>query len=123
MNAAAHRLTSVTALAAASFALPVDPKDRLAHTAAAATAGWSLASLPDLVEPATSPNHRQFFHSVAFGVVVGVGVYRLYKWEPRTDGGKLLRWLGLAGGAAYLIHLTLDATTKRSLPLVGVWKH
>jgi inner membrane protein len=75
--------------------------------------------LPDLAEPATSPHHRQFFHSLAFAALLGYSVYRLYQWDPETPQTHFLRVLGLVAGGAYLVHLALDATTKRSLPLIG----
>lgn len=31
-----------------------------------------FTNLPDLLEPATSPNHRAFFHSIFFAAFVGV---------------------------------------------------
>ena len=33
-------------------------------------AGGSVALLPDLLEPADSPDHRQFFHSLAASAIV-----------------------------------------------------
>ena len=41
-----------------------------------------LGSVPDLLEPATHPNHRQFFHSVLFGLTVAGGLLKLYEWNP-----------------------------------------
>lgn len=32
-------------------------------------------NLPDILEPATNPHHRQFFHSFAFAVVIGGSMY------------------------------------------------
>lgn len=120
MNAIAHRTTAAATLSALSLALPVKPEQRLSHTLAAGAAGYAFGTLPDLLEPATSPNHRQFFHSVVFGGIVIGGLCKLYHWQPETDGEKILRWLCLAGLGAYLVHLVMDATTKRSLPLIGL---
>jgi inner membrane protein len=78
-----------------------------------------LTKLPDLLEPATSPSHRQFFHSLVFAGLLGVGLHKLHGWQPDDDGGKFVRWLGLIAGSAYLIHLAMDFTTAKSLPLVG----
>jgi inner membrane protein len=121
MNALAHRTTAAAVLSAISFAEghSFEPNRRLGFAMAGGTAGYALGLLPDLLEPATSPNHRQFFHSILFGAaIVGVG-HKLYQWQPESDGDKILRWLGLAASAAYLVHLALDATTKKSLPLIG----
>ncbi len=78
-----------------------------------------LTNLPDLLEPAIHPHHRQFCHSIAFGGMVTLAAYELYRWKPETDGHKFLRYLfGVACGA-YLIHLAVDALSSRSLPMVG----
>ncbi|MEC5387744.1 metal-dependent hydrolase [Uliginosibacterium sp. H3] len=78
-----------------------------------------LTSLPDILEPATSPNHRQFFHSIAFATLIGVGLYKLNKWQPETDLEEALKGVAQLAGWAYLIHLALDFTTRKSLPLLG----
>lgn len=77
-----------------------------------------MPSLPDWFEPASSPNHRAIFHSVAVAAAIAAGIHRAYKWEPKTDWEKLLRLIALAGGAAYLGHLARDAFTAKSLPLI-----
>jgi membrane-bound metal-dependent hydrolase YbcI (DUF457 family) len=81
--------------------------------------GALLTSLPDKLEPAIHPNHRQFFHSVVVLAGVGYLTYRAYKWQPATDWEQILRWLVIIGGIAYVTHLALDACTAKSLPLVG----
>jgi len=43
----------------------------------------------------------------------------LYDWQPETDEGRFWRKAGLIGLGAYMCHLALDATTPRSLPLLG----
>lgn len=78
-----------------------------------------LTNIPDWLEPATHPGHRKFFHSIAFAAVLGLGFKKLYDWNPNEDWEKALRFVGLVGVGAYLLHLALDATTPRSLPLVG----
>jgi len=61
----------------------------------------------------------QFFHSLAFAAAVAVGWKALYDWQPETDDARFWRKVGMIGAGAYLCHLVLDATTKRSLPLIG----
>jgi len=78
-----------------------------------------VTNLPDLLEPALHPQHRQFFHSVVFVGLIGVAGYKLYTWEPEDDWGSFLRFLLLVGCGAVLVHLAMDALTKRSLPWVG----
>jgi membrane-bound metal-dependent hydrolase YbcI (DUF457 family) len=79
----------------------------------------ALSKLPDLVEPALHPNHRQFFHSVAFAAALGVCAKSIYDWRPTDTWAKALRGFLLIALAAYLIHLASDFFTARSLPLVG----
>ncbi len=77
-----------------------------------------LPSLPDVIEPALHPNHRKFFHSVTVFAALGYGLHRLYQWETEDDWQRLARMVGLIAGAAYLAHLTRDAFTAKSLPLI-----
>jgi membrane-bound metal-dependent hydrolase YbcI (DUF457 family) len=78
-----------------------------------------LTRLPDRLEPAIHPDHRQFFHSLAFAAMVGYATQRAYRWQPTEDWQKLLKWLAVLAGVGYLTHLVCDAVTPRSLPLVG----
>lgn len=86
-------------------------------------AGAGLAAvatrLPDVLEPALHPNHRQFFHSVAFAALIAAGWRKLYEWQPQDDGERLLRTGLMVCAGAYLCHLALDAMTAKSLPLLG----
>ncbi|MDT8383615.1 MAG: metal-dependent hydrolase [Gammaproteobacteria bacterium] len=79
----------------------------------------ACGTLPDILEPAFHPNHRQLFHSVGFAVLLGYGLYSLWKWQPEDEGRQLARKLGLVIGGAYLVHLAMDASTPKSLPLFG----
>ncbi len=83
--------------------------------------GWSALAtkLPDLLEPTEHPNHRQFFHSAAFGLLVGKLSYEAYRWVPASDRERIWRELILLGGGAYLLHLLLDSSTPRGIPLLG----
>jgi len=118
-NSATHGLTAFAVVAALSA---VDEHRRGRTTLQPLVDGATgalLTSLPDKLEPAIHPNHRQFFHSVAFAAGVGYVTYKAYKWQPTEDWEKILRWLVVIGGVAYLVHLVLDACTAKSLPLVG----
>lgn len=118
-NAATHGIAAFAAVATLSA---VDEKRRGKATLQPlldGAAGAFLTSLHDKLEPAIHPNHRQFFHSVVFAAGVGYATYRAYKWQPMEDWERILRWLIIIGGVAYLTHLALDACTARSLPLVG----
>ncbi len=78
-----------------------------------------VTNLPDILEPALHPHHRQFFHSIAFASVLGRGIYELHQWKPDEDWEKAVRFLALVSGYAYLVHLAIDAFSARSLPLIG----
>lgn len=81
--------------------------------------GALLGTLPDLLEPADHPNHRQFFHSLLFAAIIGYLGYKLYKWKPEEPWQEVVRMVGLVAIGAYLIHLAMDAVTPKSLPAVG----
>lgn len=119
--AATHRLINFSATAVFLAAYESNLGQRsLPHPIVGASLSATLATLPDVLEPALkNPNHRQFFHSVVFAVIVGWGVYDAYNWQPETLFEELLRIALLAAGSAYLLHLAADALTARSLPLIG----
>lgn len=72
-----------------------------------------------MLKPVEHPNHRQFFHSAAFGLLVGKLSYEAYRWVPASDRERLWRELILLGGGAYLLHLLLDSSAPRGIPLLG----
>lgn len=119
MNAATHRLGA--ALTIGGFSAYKEYLESgeisakpLAHAGVAAACG----TLPDLLEPAHHPNHRQFLHSLTFAFGLGMGLYHVHKWQPEEPWQKHLRTLTLIAGGAYLVHLAMDATTPKSLPLI-----
>ncbi len=119
MNATAHRVTAGAAVGIYLADQEERSGQRTLLPVVGGLAGSIFTCLPDVLEPATSPNHRDFFHSVAFaGLLVG-GMVKLHQWQPEEDWHRLLRGIGLLAGSAYLIHLVLDATTPKSLPLFG----
>lgn len=119
MNAQEHRFVSAATLGALGGTIAPTDEERLPYAAAGCAGGYCLGTVPDLIEPASHPHHRQFFHGWLFAGALAYGVYRLYRWEPETTDQKFWRAVGLIAGAAYLVHLAMDATTKGSLPLVG----
>lgn len=119
MNAAAHQLTAGLAVGLHL----ADREQKAGKTSLDPLVGGFAASLltklPDLLEPATTPNHRQFFHSIAFATLLGAGLYKLHQWEPEDAADKFWKGLGMLAISSYLIHLALDATTAKSLPVIG----
>lgn len=118
-NGTTHRWVAAAATALAVGHYEVKKQVDTPLPLIGATLAARLTNIPDWLEPATHPGHRNFFHSVAFAAVLGLGFKKLYEWDPDEDWEKAVRFVGLVGVGAYLIHLALDATTRRSLPLVG----
>jgi membrane-bound metal-dependent hydrolase YbcI (DUF457 family) len=142
-NRATHvRVGSLSgAVAASLFARGAPTKQFLVEMLGGAVGGM----LPDLLEPASCPNHRQFAHSVLAGGALATS--RVADWraaccghaeratallrDPSTDSDTRNRaewaaclWHFAAGAltgvvAGYASHLVLDAGTPRGLPLVG----
>lgn len=120
MNGPTHRIAAFAAIATVSaHAESRQGKEPTLRPVLDGTVAAMLTGLPDILEPALHPNHRQFFHSLVFAGAVGYGVYRAYHWQPTEDWQKLARWLAMIAGGAYLVHLALDATTRKSLPMIG----
>lgn len=126
VNGQAHAIGSGLGMALAAYYDATRPDGRpktveeVRSTALVAGGlGALCGSLPDLIEPATNPHHRQFFHSVAFAALAFEGLRRVYRWQPEDDLHRAIRGLTLIAGGAYLIHLVMDSTTPMSLPLVG----
>lgn len=118
-NAATHRSDAALILGIASALEEYGRTKRISGRIIAVAGGGALCgTLPDLVEPATNPNHRRFFHSIAFAVTLAIALREIYIWDVKTDGEKLLKVISLVAGGAYLIHLLRDSTTKKSLPLI-----
>jgi membrane-bound metal-dependent hydrolase YbcI (DUF457 family) len=79
-----------------------------------ALAGASAALLPDILEPATSPNHRQFCHSVTAAALVAYSISGRHTDTWSTETKKLVAALGMG----YLSHLMLDGGTPKSINFV-----
>ncbi len=116
-NAAAHKLGAALAVGAVTAAGTHNDEKTVVKTATASILAYHLGTLPDLLEPATNPNHRQFFHSLAFLGLVGAGMYKLYKWETEDEMDKLIRFALLTAGGAYVTHLLMDSSTSKGLPI------
>ena len=82
--------------------------------------GAVFGKLPDVLEPSLkNPHHRQFLHSLVMLGLVGYGTKKVYDWEPQNMIESIIRGIALCAGVGYLSHLLLDATTSRSIPLLG----
>lgn len=76
--------------------------------------GTVAGVLPDVIEPATNPNHRKLFHSVTAGTIVTYGMVKANQ-SNLTDEAKAMINIVSAG---YLSHLVLDSRTPKGLPLL-----
>lgn len=120
MRAAAHAaISGASAFAMVSLIRHQNPAARLPHPGFAALVAAVASGLPDVLEPATSPHHRQFCHSAAAVVLVIAGLKRLYEWQCATPVEVLMRDALLSLAIGYLAHLGADATTAMGLPIIG----
>lgn len=118
-NGNTHQLIAATVIAGAISAT----ESRDGKQTATPLIGGALASvltkLPDQLEPALHPNHRQFFHSIAVGALVGFAGYKAYTWEPESTWEQAVRFIAMVACGAYLVHLATDACTPKALPFIG----
>lgn len=111
---------AVGAATGLAIAMVDNKKHKYIHSPIVAPAlGAFFGKLPDIIEPAYHPNHRQFFHSTLTFSAIGFGVYKAYQWETETGFEKILRGVMLIAGCSYLSHLVCDSTTPKGLPLIG----
>ncbi|HFE38728.1 MAG TPA: metal-dependent hydrolase [Gammaproteobacteria bacterium] len=116
-NATAHKLGAAIVVGLTTAVGTHHQGKTFEKTATAGTLAYFLGTLPDLLEPATSPDHRQFFHSLAFLGLVGTGMYKLYQWEAEDEMERLIRFALLTVGGAYIVHLLMDSSTPKGLPI------
>jgi hypothetical protein len=124
-----------------------EPLNMLLEAIGGGIGGYIGGRLPDVIEPASWPSHRQLAHSAVTGIGIGVGGYKLLEhWEEwcRSAAERYRREkeqrtlssieeffyilidvvLHIAAGAmnglvaGYLSHLTLDMSTKKGIPLL-----
>ena len=100
------------------------------HLALSTGTSAAVSRLPDILEPAVHPNHRAFFHSFAFGALLGFGAVKAWKKikEKRAERNALgieqISWEEILLGFAFiaivviLLHLLMDGFTKKGLPLI-----
>ncbi len=118
-NAAEHTLGALAIVGLGHCALEASQGELTPAPLMSGALASLCASLPDIIEPAIHPHHRQFFHSVAFaGLLVALGI-EVYRWKPEKPFEQIVRAAALIAGASYLAHLVMDARTPRSIPLVG----
>ena len=117
-NAKTHMLVGAGVGLTAAF-LDSNKHPTSHNVVVAPAVGAFMGKLPDILEPALHPNHRQFFHGVTVLTLLSAGLLKAYQWSPEEPFEKFIRGLMLIGGTAYLSHLLLHMTTPKGLPLLG----
>tara|TARA_R110002111_G_scaffold115634_7_gene176605 strand:+ start:1107 stop:1424 length:318 start_codon:yes stop_codon:yes gene_type:complete len=102
-NGATH--TFVGGLSGLLVALCNQDDDSIAKPVAGTTLGVVFGKLPDVLEPATNPHHRQFCHSFLVFSAVGYGVKKVYDWKSKNKLEEFIRLGLLCAGAGYISHL------------------
>ena len=77
--------------------------------------GAAAGSLPDMIEPATNPQHRGLFHSTSVGIGLTYLLRKVARSETLSQEEKLVSAIL---GMGYLSHLSLDSRTSQGLPLI-----
>jgi len=77
--------------------------------------GGLAGMVPDILEPASSPSHRLFFHSITLLVMLAYGNQKVWKSQNLTEDQKLLIYML---SAAYGSHLMSDSVTPKSIPFI-----
>lgn len=80
-------------------------------------AGAAGGVIPDKLEPATSPDHREFYHSLAGGSAIGIGLSKI-PINTENINLNLFNVCLRSSGIGYVTHLVQDAGTPKSIPIV-----
>lgn len=107
---------AATSIAWYIYCKVTDKKIELIDLVFAALAGAAAGLLPDLLEPASSPHHRQFFHSFAAAGLLAKGNHWVWQ-HPEISEQHKVRVSMIS--VAYFSHLLADASTPMGLPLIG----
>jgi len=75
--------------------------------------GAVAVSAPDILEPATSPNHRHFFHSILFGASILYAAHGPHTRNMTPQAKNILH----ATAWSYFVHLLADWRTPKGLPI------
>lgn len=76
--------------------------------------GGLFALAPDIIEPATNPNHRSTMHSIAALVAGGYGTTKGIQNCNSNELSELL----IAAFSGYTSHLLADSTTPKGIPII-----
>lgn len=118
-NAITHQLAAAVVVGSACYCAEADQQQKSVKPFWGGALSAMLTNLPDVLEPVAHPNHRQFFHSLAFTGMLGMAAHKAYCWETDNQFDEAVRFVVLVGVGAYLVHLLLDAGTPKALPMIG----
>ena len=80
--------------------------------------GIASGAAPDILEPATNPNHRALGHSLA--VATGLSKFAITKCNRQNgDWQEFLKICAAVATVSYVVHLIADGFTPNGLPLFG----
>ena len=92
---------------------PIDLLELLLYSIGGAVAGI----LPDILEPATNPNHRSFFHSIFALLMITQGNNSV--WDQTNQALTNDQRVAISIlSAAYCSHLATDGLTRKGLPIL-----
>ena len=77
--------------------------------------GAGVATLPDVLEPANSPNHRSSAHSLTTAGMISCAAKET--WD-RNDSSAEQKAAAASLAAAYLSHLLVDSGTRKGIPIL-----
>lgn len=119
-NGITHQLVAAATVGSVCICAEANQQQKSAKPIWGASFSAMLTNLPDRFEPAIHPNHRQFFLSWAFAGVLGIAAHPAFHWETDNQFEEAVRIAILVGIGAYMVHLLLDASPPKSLPIIGV---
>ena len=117
MNAREHAILGAL-IAGGTYALhKISKQESIDHGEAllSVIGGAVTGVAPDILEPATNPNHRSLFHSGATLALLTQSSRKVLKSTQFTESQKAIL---LSLSAAYASHLVTDGTTTKSIPLL-----
>jgi inner membrane protein len=117
-NGKAHRIGAALAVGTATAIHESTQNKTTAQPLINAGLGYCFGTIPDILEPANNPNHRKFCHSLTCAGLLSYGFYKAYKWQPDNESDQLLRKGLLVAIGAYGMHLLMDASTPKGLPII-----
>lgn len=105
----------VSALAYAVYKAIKNEESNLEGVLGSLAIGGCFSLLPDLLEPATHPNHRDILHSIVVLAVLGYANFKGLQSDKLDDRQKTLLAVTSAG---YGSHLIADSLTPSGIPLM-----